>query len=357
MNTDWKNSGAAFLELLDKIEAVRHTLNCNHSSAWFRGETAFGRDLNPTLMRIKGDLDSDRKKEIKLLGDEETLLKRDWKKNESTIQKLKDEMHEFYTINHTQEKEKGKLYKQLQSGQLERLKKKEIINHKIKCINAIQRGEEESFIDWCRRIEHNYYSSWEALAEMQHFGVPTRLLDWTENLAVALFFALKKYRDELEKYWANNRTKTGLSFYKPVDLKNPCLWVLNPYKLSRVATGKNNIIDPTLSKELDYYEAWFVHKNWKYDKAIPIYSPWKNPRIYSQQGIFTVQGLDKQPLNKQLSVNNDILACIEIPPNAAIFAVKHLQTFFGLDDFYLLRDPDNLGKKVKERFIVPRNNK
>jgi hypothetical protein len=46
-----------------------------------------------------------------------------------------------------------------------------------------------SFQKFADRILQRRDSEWETLFEMQHYGVPTRLLDWSETFGIALFFA------------------------------------------------------------------------------------------------------------------------------------------------------------------------
>jgi len=50
----------------------------------------------------------------------------------------------------------------------------------------LQRFRERSIPYQPTRVEEE----WDMLFLMQHFGVPTRLLDWTENPYIGLFFAL-----------------------------------------------------------------------------------------------------------------------------------------------------------------------
>lgn len=98
----------------------------------------------------------------------------------------------------------------------------------------------------------NNYSKIEWLSIAQHYGLPTRLLDWTKNPLVALWFAVKEP--------AHNK-------------KNATLWVLIPDE-NDVINDHN--IDPFIINDIMVY--------------MPSYSI---QRIISQAAIFTIHNYDQ----------------------------------------------------------------
>jgi len=88
--------------------------------------------------------------------------------------------------------------------------------------------------------DYNDHTSW--LFLMQHHGAPTRLLDWTRNVLIALYFAVRNHEDEDGELWSmrpDNLNKHNGLFGKPTPI-NPVLAFLasepshnNPEELAR----------------------------------------------------------------------------------------------------------------------------
>jgi FRG domain len=204
---------------------------------------------------------------------------------------------------------------------------------------------------------------------MQHYRVPTRLLDWTTLLSTGLYFAVSPYIRFYHNYWneAASKADSLKAFFSeelplPATLQiqahTPCLWILNPYSLAQKATGIRRVLEPSLDLKYDYFQSFFVDYDYPYQMPIPIHPPWSNDRITAQQGKFTVHGLCKDPLNKQ--IGDDTLKKIIISPEAAVYLVKHLTQFCGITPFQVFRDYDRLGEETKTMvqintpFFVPK---
>ena len=101
----------------------------------------------------------------------------------------------------------------------------------------------------------------------QHYGLPTRLLDWTQNAAVALYFACQ------------DESADGL------------VLVLNPADLNLSAAGQRRVFDANLDAEtIKPYLSLGPSEAPRGKKTIAIHPTWNTERITIQQGAFTLHG-------------------------------------------------------------------
>ncbi|WP_299322698.1 FRG domain-containing protein [uncultured Maribacter sp.] len=123
-------------------------------------------------------------------------------------------------------------------------------------------------------------NDWEWLFIMQHYAVPTRLMDWTELPLVALAFALKNIPEK-------------------VPTEDALIYCLNPVKLNENVGGimydKNNSI-PFINDKLN--GVFGVGQTVSNNLPIAVIGPLNNHRIIAQKGAFT---LFPHSLNKAFS--------------------------------------------------------
>lgn len=161
-------------------------------------------------------------------------------------------------------------------------------------------------------------SPWSLAISMQHHGLPTRLLDWTDSFAVALFFALREGKG------------------------NPCVWVLDPYLLNETLSGDLALYG---LRDIDGdYETLFIDKDKKLSAPVVVAAPNRNhPRAHSQKSLFTI--------HSDASTSLDVIAPkavrkIEIPSDAIPGAKKFL-LLAGISEASLFPDLDGLAREIR----------
>lgn len=117
-------------------------------------------------------------------------------------------------------------------------------------------------------------NDWEHLFAMQHYGVPTRLLDWSENLFISVHFAL-------------------LGEGAPDD--PPVIWCLNPVGWNRSAPvlqeyGDTIQVLTTADEEIEGYKPETKKKRSK--TPVAIFGTHNSNRIVAQRGTFVIWGED-----------------------------------------------------------------
>ena len=221
------------------------------------------------------------------------------------------------------------------------LKRKPQFNGKADHPNSIWKLEYDLYFESAARapdLQHADLSSWDVLACMQHHGIPTRVLDWSENLGVAVFFALENYD------------------FKKGEEKAPAIWLLNPYQLNEAGLGDRDLYSPRYlgyeRSEDDFYsyEDYLVFEAGYFDWDLPvaIYQPQKHIRMRSQMGWFTIWGERNGPLDKQYPKCAKKL----VIPEEAVPAAKEFLMAAGIDYSTIYPGLDGFAKMLRGRYGI-----
>ncbi len=157
---------------------------------------------------------------------------------------------------------------------------------------------------------------WNTLFEMQHYFVPTRLLDWTTDSNVALYFALN-----------------------PEDCSRPSVYVLNPWILNGGAVAE---------QARDSYPENYADGACAQDGPLAIEPPFINARIKAQSSVFTVHRKSDRPIDDLCpqALKKIMLVCDDLAKQRKDFREE------GPRSFHIFPDETGMSMALSEQFAL-----
>lgn len=190
-----------------------------------------------------------------------------------------------------------------------------------------------------KEVHSGNLTDWDILFYMQHHGVKTRLLDWSESFGVALYFALLNH---------DRNTST------------PTIWMMNPYKLNEVYhrlrdmyAPENLDLDGKKERKKSYAEYLIQEEPedmiwWK--QPIAIYPIRRVDRLTTQGGYFTIHGTDPRPIESIIPETENIWKKIELPASAIESALLFLDQA-GITHYTMFPDLDGLSNYLNKKYF------
>ncbi len=161
---------------------------------------------------------------------------------------------------------------------------------------------------------------------MQHYGVPTRLLDWTESPLIGLYFVVVEHPKA-----------------------DGTLWLLKPLDLNRQTTSKPEDVNyiPSFEDEvLQSYSTLSVEKNpQKGILPIAVIATRNTARIQAQLGVFTISHHTVSQIedigHKQHVIRYDV-------PAASKENIRRELRLLGITKFQVFPELPSIGDNIRE---------
>jgi FRG domain-containing protein len=181
---------------------------------------------------------------------------------------------------------------------------------------------------------------WGYLFFMQHFGVPTRLLDWSENSMVALYFAItsgESYKD---------RTSGAFT-------RDAAVWILNTelWNLRMAGPGMKGRILAVPDVVLQGYEPTDDLRKIAAN-PVAMAGHYNNPRIVAQRGAFTIFGHNNMPMNRIFDLEDlepDALVKVILPQDH-LSDLRDALFRIGYTDSMVYPDLIGLAMEIKRHY-------
>lgn len=172
--------------------------------------------------------------------------------------------------------------------------------------------------------------SFDWLFLMQHYGVPTRLLDWSESPLVALYFAVE------------NLIEHGK--------EDGALWLLYPTELNKHAHINNKEEEDYIPSFEDEELVNYSVESLKTNPRIQLYpvatiATRNNSRIQAQLGVFTIHHHENIPI-EEIGDKSHVVKLI-IPANSKEL-IKNQLSLLGYSKFQLFPELSSIGDIIKE---------
>ena len=168
------------------------------------------------------------------------------------------------------------------------------------------------------------FVSW--LFLMQHYGLPTRLLDWTASVLIATFFAVTDRPDE-----------------------DAVLFAIEPRRMNETINGDPTLVPTTSPPARQLFVGAFNDRQTE-TSTIAVMTHEIDDRMLVQQAAFTIHG-NEEPLDARSDAAN-FLRRYDIPATAKQHLHSQLRVT-GIQRSTIFPDLTNLALDLKELVFLP----